>query len=389
MRKRREILPRIRDGDDLLAAADAVVELALSEPRSRVGHVDAEPVGVAGDGVAALVPLDRLVVLAHALGAEPPGLQEKVSLAVRTCQRQCVVERSRRLVELAGPLEHLRERLPCVGDLRGIHGVRDLERPPVERRGIDVGPLRCGPACGEHRIAPGAVADSAAQVMERQQLRRVVAVAFLEDVRDAPVELPPAPVREPFVGAVANQGVSEPEAPGTSGSRSTNSPRRLHASESDAAVGSSSSTLAITAPENDVPRTDAQRRSARSAGASRSIRVATSASTVSGSCSRSRSPPPEPRALGGKVGCLRLCRRSHPAPPPKALGRRRPPESSNFASSGGSGSSRSVSAGKGGTPFGREESALARPTSRAGEPRRVGSCVPRWRRSSVDASSIQ
>ena len=43
-------------------------------------------------------------------------------------------------------------------------------------------------------------------------------------------------------------------APGTSGSRSTNSPSRSHASESDAAAGRPSSTSRMSAPENDDAR---------------------------------------------------------------------------------------------------------------------------------------
>ena len=57
----------------------------------------------------------------------------------------------------------------------------------------------------------------------------------------------------------------------------------VHASESAAADRSPTATSATSDPENDGPSTEAQRSSARSAGASRSMRAATRAPTVSGS----------------------------------------------------------------------------------------------------------
>ncbi len=74
--------------------------------------------------------------------------------------------------------------------------------------------------------------------------------------------------------------------PAAYGSRSTNSASRSHDSASRAASESPSSTRAISSLEKFAPRTDAQRRSARSPGARPSIRLVNTPSTLSGSSSK-------------------------------------------------------------------------------------------------------
>src|SRR5690242_15998490 len=109
-----------------------------------------------------------------------------------------------------------------------------------------------------------------------------VRVALLQHLGDAGVQLASAPEGEPLVRTVADQRMPETEPTRHLRVALTNSASRSQASESEAEVESPSSTAAIRDPEKETPSTDAQRRNARSPGASRSIRVATSDSTVSG-----------------------------------------------------------------------------------------------------------
>ena len=115
---------------------------------------------------------------------------------------------------------HVAEQLPHAGDLvGGCVGpcVRRLESPLEELCGLDIRVLLLGPLRGVDRVAPRLRPTLGPVVVQRQKLRRIISPPRFgprDHIRDAPVELPPAPVREPFVGAVANQGVSEPEAAG-------------------------------------------------------------------------------------------------------------------------------------------------------------------------------
>ena len=200
---------------------------------------------------------------------------------------------------------------------------------------------------------------------------------------------PAAPVREPFVGGVAKEGVTEAEGARGVGSRSTNSPSRPHASESDAAVGSSASTSAITArserrPEHSRPAQERAVARSEPVDARRDKRLDGLRQLLSGLAA----PPREPRAPAGRAGCRAALSAIARQPRPKALGR--PPRAESATRLVLERLELDRHRGDRRHALGPEEAALDRPTSRAYEPR-AGSAAgrPRWRRSSVEASSIQ
>ena len=168
--------------------------------------------------------------------------------------------------------------------------LRGVQRLLEKLRRFDVRVLLCSPAARFYRVVPRLGPPLRTVEVEREDLGNVFgpcALRSLYDLGDAGVEFAAPFVREPFVRGVADESVTEPERAGTCGSRSTYSPSRSQASDAAPTSASSSKTSAMSDPENDTPRTEAQRRSARSPGPSWSMRVATSASTVSGSCSAS------------------------------------------------------------------------------------------------------
>ena len=178
--------------------------------------------------------------------------------------------------------------------------------------------------------------------------------------------------------------------PAVCGSRSTNSVSRSHDSESSAASGSPARTCATRSPENVVPSTDAQRRSARSPGAScrcassrprgrspASSRTSRPCACVAATSSRTKSGLPPERSV--------IAARSSGAMASSAAD-----TASAFASSSGSGSSRSVTARHRRHAFRCDEASARRvAASRRRTTASRSRGVPRWRRRSDDASSIQ
>ena len=209
-----EPFDRITRAPLILKHASVPVVQMRPLPRSRVAldtFDQAQRLGQAAKGL-------RIVPEPHphdSLLLDQPRLLH--GLAAPECARLLV--RARRVFVCRHPHPHVAEQLPDARDLlAGGLGprLRRLERAFEELRRLDVRVLLLGPPRRLDRVAPRFRPAFGAVVVQRQKLRRLVCpipLAAADHVRHAAVELTAAPVGEALVCAVADERMTEAEAP--------------------------------------------------------------------------------------------------------------------------------------------------------------------------------